>query len=161
MTLKPFSSPDVALVASGSQVGWQYVSVLVCLASRQIRIQNLPRYRRQYFPEPLLLKVYTIPSEPVFKGSRGDWSDQPKLCWSSADGGSLLECLWGSLTLACGARFTGTAGSGVGVLSSSIEALRCERGFYVLPVDWELVDLHKQTGVDAIFHAKEALEQLG
>ena len=32
---------------------------------------------------------------------------------------------------------------------------------YVLPVDWELVNLHKQTGVDAIFHAKEALEQLG
>ena len=58
------------------------------------------------------------------------------------------------------------AGSGVGALSSSIEALRCERGFdnrlcTVLPVDWELADLHKQTGVDAIFHAKEALEQLG
>ena len=32
---------------------------------------------------------------------------------------------------------------------------------YVLPVDWELVNLHKQTVVDAIFHAKEALEQLG
>ena len=32
---------------------------------------------------------------------------------------------------------------------------------YVLPIDWELVDLHEQTGADAIFHAKEALEQLG
>ena len=32
---------------------------------------------------------------------------------------------------------------------------------YVLPFDWQLVDLHMQTGVDAIFHAKEALEQLG
>ena len=32
---------------------------------------------------------------------------------------------------------------------------------YILPVDWELVGLHKQTGVDAKFHAREALEQLG
>ena len=72
MTLKPFSSPDVAPVASGSQVGWQYVSVLVCLASRQIRIQNLPRYRRQYFPEPLLLKVYRRSNyHPIGTGVQG------------------------------------------------------------------------------------------
>ena len=68
----------------------------------------------------------------------------------------MSECLWESLTLVCGTRSTGAAGSGVGgyaegneaynrhsstpkvsepgltrvgVLSSSIEALRCERGF--------------------------------